>query len=83
MNTKNDVLRNFCYEPIAWKRSLGYGVAKGPKDCRASVHEEGRGVGFHQCGRIANQTVEGRRFCGLHAERLRNELEAADARRPR
>ena len=64
----------FCYKPIDWQRSLGYIVKKGVKDCRASVHDEGRSVGFHQCARIASQTVEGLRFCGQHARRLRERL---------
>jgi len=69
-----DTIKWFCYEPLGWEKSVGYSIAKGEKDCRASVHDEGRGVGFHQCGRQASQTVEGLRFCGLHARKLRERL---------
>jgi len=56
------------YTPLKWQESLGYSVSL--DRCRASVHEGGRGVGFHQCGRKPTVTreVDGQEygFCKQH-----------------
>ena len=39
-----------------------------PDYCRWSVHDTGRGVGFHQCGNKAKIEVRGLKFCGRHAK---------------
>jgi len=65
----------FCYNPIDWQRRIGYGVLTGEDDCRASVADGGRSVGFHQCGVWAKETIGGLRFCARHAKRLRKRLE--------
>lgn len=75
------------YEPLSWQKGLGYRVDKAR--CRASVHEGGRGVGFHQC---LKKPMTGERYCSVHLPanvkkrqddnyRRYQEREAADKRR--
>lgn len=63
------------YTPISWQRSLGYKVDDGGGRCRASVHEQGRGVGFYQCTRKATVTIDGYSFCGQHGRKIQQRLD--------
>ena len=76
--SRADIIKHFCYEPLSWQKSVGYHVSKDDNKCRAPVPDRGRSPLSHQCGRVASQTVEGLRFCGLHAKQLRDYLEAVN-----
>jgi hypothetical protein len=68
LNLLAEVVEMSIYTPLKWQESIGYRV--NPDRCRASVHESGRGVGFHQCGRKPTVTreVNGKEygFCKQH-----------------
>jgi len=34
--------------------------------CRVAVHEDGRGIGFHQCNHRAKVTRDGIGYCSMH-----------------
>lgn len=48
----------FKYEPNKWQGSVNN------DRCPAAVHEQGRGVGFHQCSRNRGKHPEG--WCSTH-----------------
>lgn len=52
------------YTPAKWEASCG--VAADPNRCAASVHDGGRGVGFHQCFRKGKHDEGGHRWCSQH-----------------
>lgn len=56
------------YKPGAWAASIG--ATASTDRCREAVHEGGRGVGFHQCGRkpAVTREVDGKEygFCKQH-----------------
>lgn len=69
----------FIYKPLGWQAKVGYTVST--DRCRASVHEGGRGVGFHQCNRkpVVTREVEGKEygFCKQHDPVAVKEKDAA------
>lgn len=63
-------LKWYVYKPISWQHSVGYRRVFGY--CCASVHEEGRSVGFRQCQRTPVVDIEGFGFCKQHARKIQN-----------
>lgn len=49
-----------------------------PNRCAKSVHEGGRGVGFHQCTRKGTVELEGYKFCSKHANEIKLRYGVAD-----
>lgn len=65
-NKLEEIVKSSIYSPTsAYSAKLDNSVY-----CAMSVHEQGRGVGFYQCGKKATEVIEGYKFCSSHAKEI-------------
>jgi len=67
-NKLEEIIKSVVYSPTSnYSAKLDNSVY-----CAMSVHEQGRGVGFYQCGKKAIEVIGGYGFCSTHAKEIKH-----------